>query len=169
MSIACDAPELAFRPAPSSRLAPVPASEVRLVGVSSELLEGDALRSRARAKELRVDRRSGALSASLISVERFDRASQSPAGTLSADRATGHVTRRDVQLEGKVVVTEREGLRATSERAQYLVAEGWLRLPGDVLLQGDNFEAVGAGAVYWLGTENLEVAPPVRARLGPPP
>ncbi len=166
-SIACDEPTGGGRPALASHSPQAAPDEVRLVGVSSEVFDGDELRSRARSDELRVDRKKGTVVASNIEIERFDRRSKRTTGKLRADRATGHTARRDVQLEGNVVVTDGEGMRATTERAEYVEAEGLLRLPGEVSLHGENFEAKGASAVYSFETEKLEVAPPIRAVVGP--
>lgn len=147
--------------------APVTPSEVRLVEVTAESFESDRLRTRARAAELRIDRRTGIVNARLVEFERFSPTDPEPTGSLVAERATGHISRRDVSLEGNVVVRDREARSATTDRARYVEKDQLLDMPGPVRVQGANFEASGASARYGLKTQKLEVAPPVRASVRP--
>lgn len=167
--VACEGRE-APAPRPSSVVgAPVPPSEVQLLGVVAESFHADRLVSRARAAELRVDRKKGELRAAEVEIERFDADTQTSRGRLRAARASGQLTRRDLYLEGGVLVRDVEGRSAETEAAQYLQAAQRLDMPGPVRVWGDNFEATGAGARYSLDTERLEVAPPVRAQVRPSP
>lgn len=167
--VACQALEPPPAPIPPASGAPAAPSEVRLFGVVAESFHADRLVSRATAAELRVDRRKGEVRASPVEIERFDAETAQPTGRLSAARAVGHLSSRDVLLEGDVTVRDVANRSARSERAQYLDAAQRLEMPGPVEVRGDNFEASGASARYAFESERLEVAPPIRAEVRPAP
>ena len=84
---------------------------------------------------------------------------------LSADRGRLKTDRKDIEIEGNVVILSNRGDRFTTERLFYSDGEKKVFTQDAVLLTNPRFQVRGRGMSLLLKSEHVTLSGPVRARV----
>jgi len=84
---------------------------------------------------------------------------------LTADRGRLRTDRKDVDLEGHVVILSSRGDRFTTERLRYSDGEKKIHTQDAVTLTNPRFSVTGRGMTLLLKSEQVALSGPVRARI----
>lgn len=84
---------------------------------------------------------------------------------LSADRGKLRTDRKDVEIEGNVVILSSRGDRFTTNRLFYSDGEKKIHTKDDVTLTNPRFVVQGRGMTLLLKTEHVTLSGPVKARV----
>lgn len=84
---------------------------------------------------------------------------------LSADRGKLRTDRKDVEIEGNVVILSNRGDRLTTNRLFYSDGEKKIYTKDDVTLTNPRFDVQGRGMTLMLKSEHVSLSGPVKARV----
>jgi LPS export ABC transporter protein LptC len=84
---------------------------------------------------------------------------------LSADRGKLRTDRKDVEIEGNVVILSNRGDRFTTNRLFYSDGEKKIYTKDDVTLTNPRFDVQGRGMALLLKSEHVSLSGPVKARV----
>lgn len=150
----------------SSQAAGRPREEVVITRPSLKHTEGGRLAWQVRLKELKVAAGGQAIAAAGMREALIYDKTGAPMLRLAAQQARGNTSDRNLEVSGDVRAVSQKGALITTDQVRWLEQERKLYCPGKVVLRSKNAAVTTTGLTYFVDSDLVKCANPVRLYSG---
>lgn len=158
------APPLAATPRPAPPAAP--REEVAIKSPTLKHSEGGRLAWQVRLRELKVSAGGAAVAAAGMREALIYDQNGTPVIRLTADRARGNTSERNLEVFGNVRAVSQKGALITTERMRWIEQDRKLHCPGKVVLRNRDMALTTVGLVYLVDQDLIKCPGLVRMYSG---
>lgn len=164
--LATSPPASTQRPRPPAATPAAPREEVAIKSPTLKHSEGGRLAWQVRLRELKVSAGGAAVAAAGMREALIYDQNGAPVIRLTADRARGNTSERNLEVFGNVRAVSQKGALITTEKVRWIEGDRKLHCPGKVVLRNRDMALTTVGLVYWVDKDLIKCPGLVRMYSG---